>query len=38
MLQEDDGEGPRARTLVVFGLGLIVMIVGIIVGAAIIGS
>lgn len=35
---EDDGTEPRAKTLVVFGIGLLLMIVAITVGAALIGS
>jgi hypothetical protein len=33
----DEGPEPRGRTLVIFGIGLLVMIVGIIVVAAILG-
>lgn len=35
---EDDGSGPRARTLVIFGICLALVIVAIIVGAALVGG
>lgn len=37
-MDDDDGEGPRGRTLVIFGVGLVAVIVAIIVGAALVGS